>query len=188
MFGAKERQYNGWVRDHYRFLFRSAWALTGSRAVAEEVVQDCYELAWRHMHQLQDAALARPWLFQILRREALRHLAPAAGPHFESYEEEHDERPGADAMAALEQRIDILAALQALAPIHREVLTLFYFEDMPVAQMAVALEVAPGTVLSRLSRARELLRQRMEPRGAAAAPSAQVLDFPGTNTRSTAGD
>jgi len=39
MFGSRERLYNAWVRDHYRFLFRSAWALTGSRAVAEEVVQ-----------------------------------------------------------------------------------------------------------------------------------------------------
>ena len=35
-----ESRYNAWVRDHYRFLLRSAWALTGSRAIAEDVVQD----------------------------------------------------------------------------------------------------------------------------------------------------
>ncbi len=188
MFGARERQYNGWVRDHYRFLLRSAWALTGSRAVAEELVQDCFELAWRHMDQLQQPALARPWLFQILRREALRHLAPAGSPRFEPYDETRDERAGADAVAALEQRMDILAALQTLAPIHREVLTLFYFEDMPVAEMAIALEVAQGTVLSRLSRARELLRQRMAPHGATAMPSARVLDFPGHAARAGGSD
>ena len=87
MFGSRERLYNTWVRDHYRFLFRSAWALTGSRAVAEDVVQDCFELAWRHMDQLRDRALARPWLFQILRREAFRNLAPSADPALEPYEE-----------------------------------------------------------------------------------------------------
>jgi RNA polymerase sigma-70 factor (ECF subfamily) len=187
MFGSRERLYNAWVRDHYRFLFRSAWALTGSRVVAEEVVQDCYELAWRHLDQLRDPALARPWLFQILRREALRNIVPSAGPHFEPYDEAQDERAGSDGVGALEQRMDILAMLQTLAPIHREVLTLFYFEDMPVADMAVALEVAPGTVLSRLSRARELLRQRMERRDASVAnpnpPSAQVLDFPQSAAR-----
>lgn len=187
MFGSRERLYNSWVRDHYRFLFRSAWALTGSRATAEEVVQDCYELAWRHMHQLREPGLARPWLFQILRREALRNIVTAAGPRFEPYDEETDVRTAPDPMSALERQLDILGALQTLAPIHREVLTLFYFEDMPVAEMAIALDVAQGTVLSRLSRARDLLRQRMSSAGAgpgqADPSSAQVLDFPQPATR-----
>jgi RNA polymerase sigma factor (sigma-70 family) len=178
MFGSRERLYNTWVRDHYRFLFRSAWALTGNRAVAEEVVQDCFELAWRHMDQLRDRALARPWLFRILRREALRHVAPSSGPFIEPYDEELDQRASADGVRATEQRIDILAALQALTAIHREALTLFYFEDMPVAEMALALDVAPGTVLSRLTRAREALRLRMQPAPAPAEPTAQVLEFP----------
>jgi len=178
MFGSRERLYNAWVHDHYRFLFRSAWALTGSRAIAEEVVQDCFELAWRHMDQLRDRALARPWLFRILRREALRNLVPATDPLLEPYDETLDARTGKDTVGASEQRMDILAALQALPPIHREVLTLFYFEDMLVADMALALDVAAGTVLSRLSRAREALRLRMQAPAAASEPSAQVLEFP----------
>lgn len=183
MFGSRERLYNAWVRDHYRFLFRSAWALTGNRAAAEEVVQDCFELAWRHMDQLRDRALARPWLFRILRREALRNIAPASAPGFDPYDEALDERIGKDTVGVIEQRIDIFAALQALPAIHREALTLFYFEDMPVAEMALALDVAPGTVLSRLSRAREALRLHMQAPAAPAEPSAQVLDFPQSATR-----
>jgi RNA polymerase sigma factor (sigma-70 family) len=185
MFGSRERLYNTWVSDHYRFLFRSAWALTGSRAVAEDVVQDCFELAWRHMDQLRDRALARPWLFQILRREAFRNLASPADAALEPYDEERDERAGGDAIAAADQRLDILRAMQRLPAIHREVLTLFYFEDMPVAEMALALDVAPGTVLSRLNRARDALRQRMQPETAVAASDimGQVLDFPNATAR-----
>ena len=184
MFGSRERLYNSWVRDHYRFLFRSAWALTGSRMVAEEVVQDCFEIAWRHMDQLRDASSARAWLFQVLRREALRNLGPAAEP----YDEASDERHGGDTVSAVEQRLDILSALQTLPAIHREVLTLFYFEDMPVAEMAVALEVAPGTVLSRLDRAREGLRRRMEPVSTpdSQTASGQVLEFPSPAARAVA--
>lgn len=178
MFGSRERLYNAWVRDHYRFLFRSAWALTGNRALAEEVVQDCFELAWRHMDQLRDRSLARPWLFRILRREALRNLAPSTDPRIEPYDEDHDERIGNDTVAMTEQRLDIIGALQALPAIHREALTLFYFEDMPVAEMALALDVAPGTVLSRLNRAREALRVRMQLASAEREHSAQVLEFP----------
>lgn len=184
MFGSRERLYNGWVRDHYRFLFRSAWALTGSRAVAEEVVQDCFELAWRHMGQLRDRSLARAWLFRILRREALRNVVLAGDAALEPYDEELDQRIGRDTVLAVEHRVDILRALQALPAIHREALTLFYFEDMPVAEMALALDIAPGTVLSRLNRAREALRLRMEPTTAAAEPSGQVLEFPHGTARS----
>jgi RNA polymerase sigma factor (sigma-70 family) len=185
MFGSRERLYNSWVRDHYRFLFRSAWALTGSRAIAEDVVQDCFELAWRHMDQLRDRALARPWLFQILRREAFRNIAPSADASSEPYEEGKDERPGGDAIAAADQRMDILGAMRTLPAIHREVLTLFYFEDMPVAEMALALDVAPGTVLSRLNRARDGLRLRMQAESASAAPGSmgRLLDFPNTAAR-----
>ena len=184
MFGSRERLYNTWVRDHYRFLFRSAWALTGNRAVAEEVVQDCFELAWRHMDQLHDRALARPWLFRILRHEALRNIVPATDPHLEPYDETLDERVGKDTVGLAEQRMDILAALQALPAIHREALTLFYFEDMPVAEMALALDVASGTVLSRLNRAREALRARMQPAAAPGEASANVLEFPQAAARS----
>ena len=172
MFGFRERLYNRWVTDHYRFLFRSAWALTRSRSVAEEVVQDCFELAWRHMDQLKDKKLAKPWLFQILRREALRNLVPAT----EVYDEDRDQRSGTDNVRAIEQQLDILGAMQSLAPIHREVLTLFYFEDMSVSDMAVALEIAPGTVLSRLNRAREAMRAVMTP--ASALPSSVSLSMP----------
>lgn len=176
MFGSKERLYNIWVKDHHRFLFRSAWALTRSRSVAEEVVQDCFELAWRHMDQLKDKTLVRSWLFQILRREALRNL-PAST---DLYDEEHDTRSNPDDLSKLEQRMDIVSAMHRLPALHREILTLFYFEDMAVADMALALEVAPGTVLSRLNRARESLKKQMLPRADVAdviAHSAEVIDL-----------
>ena len=83
-----------------------------------------------------------------MRRRPIRPVEP--------WEEGKDERVCADAIAAADQRMDILEALQTLPAIHREVLTLFYFEDMPVADMALALEVTPGTVLSRLGPARAM--------------------------------
>src|SRR3989344_3366485 len=79
LFQSAESRYNQWVRDHYRFLLRSAWALTGSRDIAEDVVQDCFANAWKHREQLRDAALARAWLFQIMRRAAFRRAGRQAG-------------------------------------------------------------------------------------------------------------
>lgn len=157
MFLTSEARYNQWVRDHYRFLMRSAWALTGSRAVAEDVVQDCFTNAWKCRDQLRDASLVRPWLFQIMRRSIFRNLPPCSQLLEECDEDQWGEAPD----AGIDNRLDVVKALSRIAPIHREVLVLYYFDDMPTAQIAEALEIAPGTVLSRLARAREALKNAM---------------------------
>ena len=167
MFQSAESRYNQWVRDHYRFLLRSAWAMTGSRAVAEDVVQDCFTSAWKHRSQLRQPELARAWLFQIMRRDALRHMVP--GP--QSLDDDEEAAGQAAPASGIDDRLDVVKALTRIAPIHREVLVLFYFDDMPTAKMAEALEVAPGTVLSRLARARDALRAVMAP-AAVASPVA----------------
>jgi RNA polymerase sigma factor (sigma-70 family) len=159
MFQSAESRYNQWVREHYRFLLRSAWALTGSRAVAEDVVQDCFTSAWKHRTQLRQHELARAWLFRIMRRSALRHLAP----HTESLDDDNALHDPAAADPRTDDCLDVVSALTRIAPIHREVLVLYYFDDMPTAQMADALEIAPGTVLSRLARARAALKAAMAP-------------------------
>ncbi len=152
-----EAHYNQWVRDHYRFLMRSAWALTGSRAVAEDVVQDCFANAWNCRDQLRDVTLARPWLFRIMRRSIFRHISPCAQSLEDSDEADLLQAPD----SGIDNRLDVVKALGRIAPIHREVLALHYFDDMPTAQIAEALEIAPGTVLSRLARAREALKTAM---------------------------
>jgi RNA polymerase sigma factor (sigma-70 family) len=160
MIQTAESRYNQWVREHYRFLMRSAWGLTGSRALAEDVVQDCFTSAWKYRSQLRDAALARAWLFRIMRRQALRHLVPGT-QSFDNNTGDVAEQAAPD--AGLDDQLDVVKALTRIAPIHREVLVLFYFDDMPTAQMAEALDIAPGTVLSRLARARQALKMAMSP-------------------------
>lgn len=129
MFSSAESRYNAWVREHYRFLLHSAWALAGSRALAEDVVQDCFAAAWRHRDQLRQAESVRAWLFQIMRRSALRHLAP--GP---LSLDEMDLPEQASPDAGLDDRLDVVKALAHIAPIHREVLVLYYFDDMSTKQ------------------------------------------------------
>jgi RNA polymerase sigma-70 factor (ECF subfamily) len=152
MLSNKERRFNQWVQDFYPFLFRSAWALTGSRQDAEELVQDTYEIAWQSFHQLRDANLARPWLYKILRNEA---SIP--------WEDEHSDLLVINGNT-VELRIDLLKALQQLSPMHREILVLYYLEDLDYAQVATALDIASGTVMSRLNRARAEIRKLLDHR------------------------
>ena len=172
MIFSAESRYNQWVRDHYRFLLRSAWALTGSRSVAEDVVQDCFTSAWRFRTQLRDPSMARAWLFQIMRRHAFRHFDPG-----QNTVQDLDVTCEASIhpQDTLDEQLDVVKALARIAPIHREVLVLYYFDDMPTAQMAEALDIAPGTVLSRLARARDALKAVLQ---APACAPAQAVPSP----------
>ena len=109
-----------------------------------------------------------------MRHSALRHIAP----HTEPLDDEEAGHDPAAPDARLDDLLDVVRALACIAPIHRKVLVPYYFDDMATADMAEALEIAPGTVLSRLARARAALKAAMAPPAPAATaqdpPTAQV--------------
>ena len=126
-----EARYNQGVRDPSRFLMHSAWALTGSRAIAQVVLQDCFAIARRDKDQLRDVNLARPWLFTIMRRSIFRHITPSTQSLGDADEAQWGQAPG----GGIDNRLDEVKAVGRIAPIHREVLALHCCDDMPTARM-----------------------------------------------------
>jgi DNA-directed RNA polymerase specialized sigma24 family protein len=111
-----------------------------------------------------------------MRRSAFRQFTPAPMASTECAEASGLVAPD----ARIDDRLDVVKALARIAPIHREVLVLYYFDDMPTPRMAEALEIAPGTVLSRLARAREALKAVMEP-PALSLPESSPVEAPRSN-------
>ena len=140
MFLISEARYNQQVRNPSRFLMRSAWALTGSRAIAQDVVQDSFANAWRGKDQLRDVSLARPWLFMIMRRSIFRHITPST----QSLEDADEAQWGQAPDSGIDNRLDVVKALGRIAPIHREVLALHCFDDMPTAPMPRRWKLRPA--------------------------------------------
>jgi RNA polymerase sigma-70 factor, ECF subfamily len=143
---------------HSRSLLRVARRLASDAAAAEDLVQETLLLAWRGFHQFRAGTNARAWLFRILINESrtrARKLAssPAAGP-LES------DAPGRD--SGVEDAIEISRALESLSLEHRTVLLLGIVEGFTCQEMAGILDAPIGTVMSRLSRARQALRARLE--------------------------
>ena len=150
-----QAQFAQWVRDYRGYLYRAAWALTGERAAAQDLVQETLAIAWRARRQLRDGNAVRAWLYRILRREAMRiwrEREAAGGWDDAECENVQDSSPDPAA------RLDLVDALQRLSPLHREILVLFYLVDMSYADLAQALDIPEGTVMSRLNRARDALR------------------------------
>ena len=142
-------------------LRRYARAMLGNRTAADDLVQDTLERAWIRLSQWRSGSDLRAWLFSImhnLRIDQLRRPAVST----QSMDEDDFEAPTrATQTDALEVR-DIETALGELPDEQREVLLLVALEEMSYAEIAGTLSVPVGTVMSRLSRGRERLRQIMD--------------------------
>lgn len=143
-------------------LRRYAFALTRDRAAADDLVQDCLERALTRWHTRRDAEAIRPWLFAILRNAFLNDVR--AGRRRGAAVALSDATEPAEA-AGQESGLavgDVLAALDRLPEEQRSLLLLVGVEDLSYAEAAAALAIPTGTVMSRLSRARQRLRALLD--------------------------
>jgi RNA polymerase sigma factor (sigma-70 family) len=143
-------------------LRRYARALVRNRATADDLVQDCLERAVSCWQQRRDGDV-RAWLFAILHNLAVDQFrkTTARGRHVPIDETNEDNFGEA---AAQEHRLMYQDALNKLARLpeeQRAVLLLVGVEDLSYADAAKVLNVPIGTVMSRLSRARERLQQEI---------------------------
>jgi len=141
---------------HLAALLRVARRLTLEPASAEDLVQETMLLAWRGFHGFQTGTNARAWLFRILFNAF--HGEGRKAARAEAVE------PGSPAVpAGLQEAAEIAEALDALSIKHRTVLLLCVVEGFTCGEAAGILDLPIGTVMSRLSRAREELRQILRP-------------------------
>ena len=143
------------VREHGRSMFRAARALLDSDAAAEDAVGEAVLLAWQSFPRLRDPSAAKSWLLRICvycacgqRRKTGREVAL----------EGLEERAAPERDEALS---DLWRAVCSLPRDQRLAVLLYYYEDMPVAEIARTLGIAQGTVKSRLGRGRDRLRQML---------------------------
>ena len=144
-------------------LRRYARGLLGDVEASDDIVQDCLERVVANWSRRRDDN-ARSWVFAILHNLAVNRLRQKARRGNMVTLEEMPEASGASE-ATQEQTVygnEVMSAIELLPPDHRSVLLLISVEDLSYAEAAKVLDVPVGTVMSRLSRAREQLRIRLE--------------------------
>jgi RNA polymerase sigma-70 factor (ECF subfamily) len=149
------------VMAHLDAAHNLAWWLTQDSEAAADVVQDACLKAWRAFPTLRSQD-GRAWLLTIVRTTAYSRLRRRPEP--EPLPEDAA-APRVEPLAGRLAQIDsaeIEAALAAIPSAHREVLVLRDLEGLTYAQIALVIGVPAGTVMSRISRARDALRRRLE--------------------------
>jgi RNA polymerase sigma-70 factor (ECF subfamily) len=151
------------VNAHYEPLYRFALSLSRSEADAGDLVQQTFYRWATKGDQLRDRSKVKSWLFTTLHREFLatrRQADKFPGTELST----EDGRELAAQTPAPERQLDgatVVEALRELDETFRAPLALFYLEDHSYREIAGILEIPIGTVMSRISRGKELLRKQL---------------------------
>jgi RNA polymerase sigma-70 factor (ECF subfamily) len=155
------------VRRHQRRVYAVALRIVRAHDVADDVAQEAFVRAWRALDRFEAGRPFAPWICRIAANLAINHVrSPRARE--DALPEGHHETPAADPSplgAVLdEEAARVLDAAVAKLPLEqRAVFVLRTVEDMPYEAIAEALSLSPGTVMSRLFRAREKLARALAP-------------------------
>ncbi len=151
------------VDAHYQALYRFGMSLTRNTDKAADLVQETFCIWAAKGGQLNDRSKAKTWLFTTLHREFLSQLRRAS-----KFSDEPIDEESAAAVASPEDHADrqmdgqrALELLGELDETYRAPLALFYLQQHSYKEIAEILDVPIGTVMSRLSRGKEMLRRKM---------------------------
>jgi RNA polymerase sigma-70 factor (ECF subfamily) len=153
---------NDLVEQHVDAILAYAFRLTGKYDMAEDLTQQTFLIAQRHVGRLRDWNRMRPWLERILRNTFLqssRKRWPKSASQIDMKMHELIQ-PEEDVRWWTEEE-PVQQALDQLPEPFRVVVLMYYFEELSYRQIAAELEIPMGTVMSRLSRAKFLLRQAL---------------------------
>ena len=156
---SKQQRFDALVNALYADIYRYAFWLTKNKAVSEDLVQDTYLRAWRSFESLKDEKAAKAWLITILRRENARR--------FERYQPDLvdvEDVPVADLSAGPGQSLENHMLQKAIAGLDiefREPLMLQVMGGFSAEEISGILDINKNTVLTRLFRARNKLKDTL---------------------------
>lgn len=155
------RAFDALVRHHHRSLLRFAYSLCRDTALAQDAVQDAWMKVAGRLRKLDDPRAFRGWIYHAVRWRVIDLLKRShRGDQSLETAEAQAEPPAGD--EDRDRRIDLGAAIADLPDADRQTLQLFYISGLIVPEIAVVLDIPPGTVKSRLHRARNQLRHHFE--------------------------
>jgi RNA polymerase sigma-70 factor (ECF subfamily) len=153
------------VRIHAQGVFNVIYRMCGNMQIAEDAAQETFIQAWLHLLSYRPETSLRNWLYRIavntatdmLRKE--KRILPAAMEDFYPT----DPQLGPEALFSQGERTALVQkAVLSLPEASRAVLVLREYEDLSYHEIADALDIPVGTVMSRLNYARSLLKNRLE--------------------------
>lgn len=157
--------FNELVRIHAQGVMNVIYRMCGDAQIAEDAAQETFIQAWLHLSSYRPQASLRSWLYRIAVNAATDMLRKEKRILPNALEDLHLQDPqlGPEALFFQEERTTLVKkAILALPEASRVVLVLREYEGMSYHEIAEALNIPVGTVMSRLNYARKTLRDKLE--------------------------
>lgn len=149
------------VRRWHRKLLAHAWRLLGDAEAARDVVQESWIEIMRGLSGLRDDNAFPAWAYRIVTRRCAKSIGTKVRDRQLAASAEHEPVVVADPEAPARDHDRLRIAIRSLPEEQRAAIALFHFEELSVAEVAVALDVPVGTVKTRLMHARRKLRSAL---------------------------
>jgi len=167
-----EKDFRESALQHLDGLYGYAMTLARNQAEAEDLVQETYLRALQAFERLRPDSNLKSWLFTILRNIRLNQVRDGVSkPPVMAMDDPSDcprqfeDKSAKDPLFLYmnkAKQADVQKAIEALPAVYREIIVLREFEELSYDEIAQILDCPPGTVMSRLSRAREKLKEMLQ--------------------------
>jgi len=147
------------IKKYNPALFKHALWMTGQLDLAGDMVQETYFQAWQSIKSLKEEDKALPWLLTILRRAIYReqrwqYRQTETTEHLSNLDNNEHQSDSCDLL-------DIYTSLEQVSPNHRDIFLLHHLHGFSYDEISQQLDIPKGTVMSRLSRAKEALEKQL---------------------------
>ena len=156
------------IVEKYRHLaFSLSMKITRNREDAEEAAQDAFIRAYRSLDSFKGGAAFKTWFFRIVYTTAISKVRSAKkiAVSLEEYKlsdgEILDTENAIGQMGAEERSLQLHQAMEMLAPDESAILNLYYFEDLPVEEIAIIMDLTASNVKVKLFRTRKKLYEQL---------------------------
>lgn len=158
---SKQQRYEALVQAFHKDIFRYAYWLCSDSTIAQDLVQETFLRAWKSLDSLKDVNAAKSWLITILRRENARRFERKQFDLVDMDDVPLADDKSLDAESSMEQQL-IRRQIQMLAPEYREPLLMQVIGGYSGDEIAAELGLNKNTVMTRLFRARNQLKEALE--------------------------
>ncbi len=163
------------ILRYEKLVYRLAFQQMGNRSDADDIYQEVFLRLVRHAAKIKSEEHLKAWLIRVTlnccNSLGVKNAQTRGVPYDDTRACDSGDVDEQFSNPAL-QREDrypvegdtesVVCAVHCLAPDYRAVIFLFYYEEMSIAQIADALEITPGAVKTRLSRARQMLKNELK--------------------------
>ena len=160
--GGDLRAFEGLAAESHPRLYRVALGILRDADRAEDATQLALIDIWKYLRRLREPAAYESWSYRLLVRACMREAKAAPRWMPESVVRPGEEPRASDAFGTVVDRDQLERGFRRLSVDHRAVIVMRYLLDLPIDAVAEALDIAPGTVASRLNRAMAVLRAALE--------------------------